>query len=156
MNKSAYIYICLLAIFFKCSNNNSIDFNEIDRKIDCYSTATSIFSLICEDKNNSNLSNIFDATNKIISDLDYMSNQCLDQKNSIDGRKAILKTLNNYIDKVSKKCKLVYGRYDSNLINDSNYIYQMKINYITCLLDSTHTIDSIKMFCTLEGDSKLE
>jgi hypothetical protein len=50
MNKSAYIYICLLAIFFKCSNNNSIDFNEIDRKIDCYSTATSIFSLICEDK----------------------------------------------------------------------------------------------------------
>ena len=91
MNKSAYI--CLLAIFFKCSNNNSIDFNEIDRKIDCYSTATSIFSLICEDKNNSNLSNIFDATNKIISDLDYMSNQCLDQKKQYRWEKSNIKNI---------------------------------------------------------------
>tara|TARA_B110000116_G_scaffold231885_1_gene215034 strand:+ start:296 stop:769 length:474 start_codon:yes stop_codon:yes gene_type:complete len=148
MKKTVFIFVCILIVIsLKCTTKNDIDYKIIDKKIECYQNATSLFKFISEDKNDDYQREVFKAVNEFMIHLDYMSNKLMKNNSNRKERLNTLNTLNLFIKNNTKKCVAKLGEFDLRSSSDSNYYYNMKINYIECILNTSNTIDSVNLIC---------
>ena len=142
------IFISLVTIFFIFSCGESkINFKNIDDDIKCYEVATSFLKVIYKSDRNIDTSEIYSTLNEMIINLDYMSNQCLNEKISISERKKIISTINQFCENTCSKCVDSIGDYQYKSVNDSNYYYKMKLSYIDCIVDKSSFSDTINKAC---------
>ena len=75
MKKTVFIFVCILIVIsLKCTTKNDIDYKIIDKKIECYQNATSLFKFISEDKNDDYQREVFKAVNEFNSRFGHFNN----------------------------------------------------------------------------------
>jgi hypothetical protein len=141
MNKISTI-ILLIILLNNCTKSSKTNFLIIDENIKCYEEATTLLSFISEERPEA-----FEKINLQIISMNNMSNSLLDINNNKQDRIKQLNELNTLVSNNFEICVKDFGKFELKSYSDSNYYYEMKINYIKCLLEKLNCMDSINMIC---------